>query len=256
MPERDPRIRSGSTPVVLTADRRPVSMQVGGQGSFNPLTVTGLVEWLNGDDITENNGVEITTWTARFGTNAAGQGTAKPTALTSGVGGKKSARFTNASGSHFTLSTPAALGTQANYYFLAIKNAGVQATGHHFLDNQTNRNLVGCATSNDNYTLFAGSSVSAAGQDTSSHVILAIFNAASSVLYEDGGTAVVAANAGSQGASGTWFIGAGNNGAAGVLDDSAIRHVLAIHGSPTNATLDQIGRYFASDIGTTWTAIV
>jgi hypothetical protein len=182
----------------------------GGGGTWTPATPipgTTLIEWLKGDTLTGGSGAQISDWPATVGKDATQTPSsgANPTVLI-GTYFYPAARFNGTS----DLLSLSGVGSQVQPVTLAMffsyKGGAVTST---FLGMGPAGGPATIGTAGGQFTASAGVSANIQATDSSAHILVIVFNGASSKYAFDGG-ALTTVNLGTDNVN-LASIGAGNN---------------------------------------------
>lgn len=258
-------IRAGSTPVVLKSGRRSGSgVAVGGQNSFNPLSVTGLTGWWDFSDrstlytdlgvtLVVNDADAIEQINDKSGQgNHVTQTTAgsRPLYKTAILNGCSVGRFDNTDDfmSRTTFVGGAIAQPVTHFYVAKITTTAIFQEP---MDGVTNRQTI-CNADGTKWGMYAGSvAAGTVALTTATTTVMAgIFNGAASKLYVNGGAAQTL----SPGANTLNGIRIGR-GTDGVNLNGDFAEGLVYAAALTSSQLDAVGRYLGGKYGVTWTAV-
>lgn len=219
---------------------------------FGPSSLSGLAAWYRGDTITTSGGA-VTQWDDKSGNGKhLVQATSgkRPTLTASGIGNQPSVVFdgsddtlecasmTVASGSPFTVLFVGNSATQANRVFLDSFNA-VGA-----------RLAIYCQTSSQ-ISLYGSAGFGVNGTDmSSSHVVAAVINGASSKLSVDG-AAPTTGDVGTAGLASGLRVGIDQDQTAGRSVSGQIAEIVLYSRALTTTEVTQVARYLGARYGIT-----
>jgi hypothetical protein len=236
----------------------------GGAAAFSPSDVAGLALWLDASDITtlwQDSGrttpvtadtdpvgaIDDKSGNARHATQAVAG--SRPTYRTAQFGAVAAMDFDGIA--DFLTSTAFTL-TQPGVVFVVV-DADVNVSFNSVVDSATagSRWDVGHENSvTPKWFMFAGSVATAGEYDQNPHVLVALFNGASSNLRVDGGAGTVL-NPGAQ-STNTPRIGADDGSTS--FFDGRVGEVLFYDSSLSVANINAVGEYLATKWGITWSA--
>lgn len=211
---------------------------------------SGRVHWYDATEISGSDGDSIGSWTDQEGSDDLTQGTNsdKPTLKTGQINGNQVLRFDGSS--DYMQTTTAESYSQPNNIFIAFEfqSHNTDGTNNYIFDGNASRESL----SNDgseNWTIFAGSSVtSSGGVDNNTHIFSGLYNGSSSTGRIDG-SQVLSGDAGSNALNGVTvgtYAGADSN--FGNVD---IGEVIIYDADLSDSDRDAVESYLADKWGVT-----
>lgn len=218
---------------------------------FDPSTVAGLETWLEADALALTNGDPVSSWTdqSSHARPAISAGTNRPSFVTAALNGYPIVRF---GGTHYLQQATFSLIAQPLTRFTVVKTL---ATGTQPIADGTDfggavREVVW--SDNGTYKWYAvGGVVNGQATDAAWHIIVTVWNGASSVIRKDGGAGLTG-NPGSAGFEGL-TLGAFADLSSRGTDDMAA--VLVYSGALSSADINAVGNYLATKYGLAWVTV-
>lgn len=215
-----------------------------------PDDIANLAVWLKADALSLSNADPVASWTDSSG-NArhATQGTAgaRPTYRTNVLNGKPVVRFDGVDDrlacATFALAQPF---TRVSV-MARTGNAGAVV---YYFDGDTVNTAGLYKSATDEWHLFAGADLADGAANTSFHILVGVFNGASSNLRVDSGAGTTG-NAGAGSPNGLTVGSAAGGLVPGACD---VAEVAVYSRALTTAELNRIGAYLAGKYGVTWSA--
>lgn len=209
---------SKSNPGWAIPSERPRPRYIG--GPINPTLIQDNVWWLRSDlGISATDGQTVGTWVDQSGsndTNKNASGIVPPTYTISDVayGGHPSLTFVKASSNYMKTGIWASALPQP-YTIMVVGNVDGTVANEYMLDGLTtdSGNLLGSWTVGNSALMYAGNTLGGGVITASPQILIAVYNGASSRLYQSAKTPVASGDAGTNGRTGAYIAIAG--GAAG-----------------------------------------
>jgi hypothetical protein len=203
-----------------------------------------LAMWLRGDSI-QHTGSTVNSWTdktANANNASVNAGTPTYVAANASFNGKPTMHFPGTA----NLSVPTLVVAQPDTIYLVFQQAG----NCNAIDGLTSRQLIG-STGTPQWYYYAGSAITSGTTATTSvNAMVAVFNGASSALYNNASAAAIATGNPGANSMNSMIIGSSNSVAAPLTGD--IAEIIVTNVADSQAQVSQMLAYLGQQYGQSW----